>query len=74
MEHLKKELWNELESAEEKVKISPGMMSIEDLYMIKTISKAYYYLCKIEKLKEDYEHEDKMYSAPVADQPKKGIY
>lgn len=67
MKHLKAELWHELESAEEKVKMSPGMMSIDDLHMIKMLAKTYYYLCEIEEQKESY-------STPISDQSTKGIY
>lgn len=63
MKHLKEELWHELESAEEKVKMSPGMMSIDDLHMVNMIAKTYYYLCEIES-----------YSTPKSDQLSKGIY
>lgn len=67
MKHLKEELWHELESAEEKVKMSPGTMSMDDLYMIKMLAKTYYYLCEIEEHKESY-------STPKSDQSTKGIY
>lgn len=67
MKNLKAEIWHELESAEEKVKMSPGMMSMDDLHMIKMLAKTYYYLCEIEEHKESY-------STPKSDQSMKGIY
>lgn len=68
MKNLKAEIWHELESAEEKVKMSPGMMSMDDLHMIKMLAKTYYYLCEIEE-----EHKES-YSVPEHEQMKKGIY
>lgn len=68
MKHLKEELWHELESADEKVKMDPGMMTMDDLHMIKMLAKTYYYLCEIEE-----EHKES-YSVPEHEQMKKGIY